>query len=79
MGRPAAYDRRVQARTLLVAGAWLACACRGTSPDKRVDDLKARLAEAEGRLESIERTGTKVDAQKVARELAGMGLSLIHI
>jgi hypothetical protein len=48
-------------------------ACRGTSPDPRVEDLKRRLAEAEGRLATIERTGTNVDAQKVALALAALG------
>lgn len=48
-------------------------ACRGTSPDPRVEELKRRLAEAEGRLEAIERTGTNVDAHKVAVALAALG------
>ncbi|HKO55317.1 MAG TPA: hypothetical protein VJ276_05525, partial [Thermoanaerobaculia bacterium] len=43
----------VALHAIVVAGCLVAAGCRGTSPDPRVDELKRRQAEVEGRLASI--------------------------
>jgi hypothetical protein len=49
------------------------CAQKKQKPDERIPELEQRLGTLEGELEHIRKTGTQMDAKRVAKELAEVG------
>jgi hypothetical protein len=49
------------------------CAQKKQKPDERIPELEQRLGSLEAELKEIRKTGTNVDATKVARELVRVG------